>query len=116
MEYDKAFQVLRERGASRHIIIAEDPNLLIAVDTLVEKGVLVGQGEMLTEDIIYYLNPEKDNRQPHINSNWTIPTYPTQEERLKRPTELKNGITRTFPSDEQRLQEVRRQLERVRLR
>ena len=116
MEYDKAFQVLRERGASRHIIMAEDPNLVIAIDTLVQGGTIVGQGEILTEDVIYYLNPEKDNRQPHINSNWTVPTYATQEERLKRPTELKNGVTRNFPSDEQRLQEVRRQLENVRLR
>lgn len=111
-EYDKAFQVLRERGASHNKIIQEDPNLIIAVDTLIKGGTLVGQ-KTLEEDVIYYLNPEKVNTPLEVHSNWRVPQTP--EEHLRRPTELKNGTTTTYPSDEQRLIEVRRQLELIKL-
>lgn len=86
MEYEKCFQVLPEKGASRHIITAEDPNLLLAVDHLVENGVIVGQGEMMSEDIIYYLNPERENVQIKPVQLNGEPLYLTPQERLKRPT------------------------------
>lgn len=88
MEYEKCFQVLPEKGASRHIITAEDPNLLLAVDHLVENGVIVGQGEMMSEDVIYYLSPERQNpalKPLNLNGG---PLYLTAEERLKRPTDV----------------------------
>jgi hypothetical protein len=88
MEYEKCFQPLQEKGASRNIIIAEDPNLVLAVDSLVRGGRIVGQGEMLSADVIYFLNPENINPeiQPvHLNGT---PMYLTPEERLKRPTDV----------------------------
>lgn len=72
-EYEKCFQPLPEKGASRHLITAEDSNLVIAVDSLVERGVIVGQGEMLTQDVIYFLNPERVNPACQIISEWKVP-------------------------------------------
>lgn len=86
MEYEKCFQPLQERGASRHIITCEDPNLLLAVDRLVSTGVIVGQGEMMSEDIIYYLNPERENVQIKPVQLNGEPLYLTPQERLQRPT------------------------------
>lgn len=86
MEYEKCFQPLQEKGASRHIITAEDCNLTIAVDHLVNTGVLVGQGEMLSEDVYYFLNPEKDNTpRPAVHLNGE-PHYLTPQDRLRRPS------------------------------
>lgn len=85
-EYEKCFQPLPEKGASRHIIMAEDPNLVIAVDSLVNSGKIVGQGEMLSADVIYFLNPEKTPLTVaplHLNGT---PIYLTPEERFKRPS------------------------------
>lgn len=96
MEYEKCFQPLLEKGASRHIVTAEDPNLTIAIDTLVEHGVIVGQGTLLENDVVYYLNPEKavtQEKPVHINGK---PLYATPEERLARPVQIKNGVTKTL--------------------
>lgn len=82
------FQPLMEKGASRHIITAEDPNLLLAVDHLVENGVIVGQGEMMSEDCIYYLNPERINPALKPCNLDGGPLYLTAEERLARPTDV----------------------------
>lgn len=96
MEYEKAFQPTMENGASKHLITAEDPNLVIALDCLVsEKGVLVGQEEMLTEDTIYYLNPERKPLDFTVLKPNGEPLQ-TPQERLKRPTVLHNGVTRTI--------------------
>ena len=102
LEYEKCFQPLIDKGASRHIVTAEDTNLTISLDTLVEHGVIVGQGTLLENDVIYYLNPERTNTQEkpvHLNGT---PLYATPEERLKRPVELKNGKTRiiNIPTEE----------------
>lgn len=92
-EYDKCFQVLPDKGASRHLIMTEDPNLALTLDILVNKGVLVGQGEMLTQDVIYYLNPEKIEPLAKYQREWTVPT---PQERLKRPVEKPAGINRVY--------------------
>ena len=93
MEYEKCFQPLQRLGASRHIIDAEGINLGIAVDTLVGAGVIVGQTTLFEGDTIYFLNPEKPNPALKLNSEWNVPIYATPEERLRRPTVLKNGVT-----------------------
>jgi len=72
-EYEKCFQPLLEKGASRHLVTVEDPNLVIAIDSLVAAGIIVGQGEMLSQDVIYYLNPERVNPALEFVSEWKIP-------------------------------------------
>jgi hypothetical protein len=91
-EYEKAFQPLPENGASRHIILAEDPNLILAVDRLVNCGVLAGQGTLLENDVIYFLNPERDNTPKQIIGINGKPIYLTPQDRLSRPTDLKKPI------------------------
>ena len=91
MEYEKAFQPIMEKGASEHLVAAEDINLLIALNTLVENGTIVGQGELLTADTLYYLNPEKPNPavQPlKVNGE---PLYITPQDRLNRPSDTRGG-------------------------
>jgi len=86
MEYEKCFQPLQEKGASQHLIVAEDCNLLLAVNTLVEMGKIVGQGTLLEQDVIYFLNPERPNPALALQKPNGEPLYLTPEERLKRPT------------------------------
>lgn len=93
-EYEKAFQVLSEKGASQNLVLVEDPNLVISLKTLVRGGAIVGQQTLFDADTIYYLNPERKVDNTPLNSAWTVPQYETPQDRLKRPTELKNGITR----------------------
>jgi len=91
MEYEKAFQPIMEKGASENLVLAEDANLLIALNTLVEGSTLVGQYEMLSSDTFYYLNPEKPNPaiQPlKVNGE---PLYITPQDRLNRPSDTREG-------------------------
>lgn len=85
-EYEKCFQPLIEKGASRHVITAEDPNLVIAVDSLVNSGVIVGQGTLLEQDVIYFLNPEQQPIKLNPVKSNGEPLYLTPQERLSRPT------------------------------
>lgn len=91
MEYEKAFQPLMEKGASENLVIAEDPNLVIALNTLVEGGTLVAQGEMLSEDKFYYLNPERENPAVQALKPNGEPLYITPQERLARPSNTREG-------------------------
>jgi hypothetical protein len=93
-EYEKCFQPLLEKGASRHLVTAEDPNLIIAIDTLVQGGAIVGQGEMFSQDIIYFLNPERVNPCLQIVSEWKLPQVLYEQQHLARPIELKSGVTK----------------------
>lgn len=86
MEYEKCFQPLIEKGASRHVITAEDPNLTIAVDSLVNSGVIVGQGTLLEQDVIYFLNPEQQQIKLNPVKINGEPLYLTPQDRLSRPT------------------------------
>ena len=103
MEYEKAFQPIMEKGASENLVIAEDPNLVIALNTLVEGGTLVAQGEMLSEDKFYYLNPERENPVTQALKPNGEPLYITPQERLARPSNTREGrreieaLTQTRP-------------------
>lgn len=94
LEYEKAFSTRREDGASENKILAEDSFLIMSVDHLIQQGVLVGQAQMIEEDTIYFLNPERDNTPPEFHSEWNIPNAMNPLERLKRPV-VTTGVTRT---------------------
>lgn len=93
LEYEKAFQPVMEKGASLNLVLAEDANLALSLNTLVEKGSIVGQTEMFSADVFYYLNPEKPNPEQQIlNPNGT-PHYATPQERLaNRPPNTREGL------------------------
>lgn len=83
-EYEKCFTVCPDKGGSRYLITAEDQNLILAVDALVESGTLVGQGDILTEDVIYYLNPEHE---------YPPPDPSLKQEHLGRIVALKGNVS-----------------------
>jgi len=92
LEYEKAFQPTIEKGASLNLVLAEDANLSIALDTLVDHGVIVGQAEMLSADVIYYLNPEKENTQIRPIGGNGKPMYDSPQDRLQnRPPNTREG-------------------------
>lgn len=110
-EFKKIFAQRPEDGASRHLITAEDHNLVKAADGLVEQGLVVGQAEMMSQDVIYYLNPELS---PRV-------TFDPKAEHLKRPTLTqirKDGHTLRdklahFKTDEEKIDFVRQRIQEV---
>lgn len=98
MEFEKAYYAKEAKhGASALKVGADDVNLLIALDTGVDMGQLVGQRaftQAMLRDCFYYLNPERENPPIKLESNWVVPQFITPEERLKRPTVLNTGTTR----------------------
>lgn len=65
LEFERAFTTYKpEEGASQHLIIAQDGRDMRAIKHLFEYGMVVGQADMLTQDVIYYLNPER--RKPKV--------------------------------------------------
>lgn len=85
-EYDKVFTKSDATGGSRNLMLAEDANIGITLNTLVSSGVVVGQTEMFSQDTIYYLNPEKKYHPEYKHPKML---------RLERPTILHSGETRT---------------------
>lgn len=87
-EYEKIFQGDR---ASGNQIRKEDINLMIAVNTLIEGGTVVGQAT-LEGDVEYFLNPEQQVRHFEIISNWMDPQTKHEKEHLAR-TEIPKGAS-----------------------
>lgn len=104
-EFEKAY-IAREakHGASAIKVGIEDINLLIALDTGVDGGQLVGQptfNQAMIRDCLYFLNPERNNPPIQITSDWVVPQYVSPEERLKRPVELKTGTTKSISCNQE---------------
>lgn len=77
-------------GASRNVLLSEDANIGITLNTLVGSGTVVGQTEMFAADTVYYLNPEKKYHPEYKHPKML---------RLERPTILHTGVTRTVTVD-----------------